>query len=584
MDAIKTNWINRFGLLALFFILLFFFTVKNAVSARDSSPNIVLLTPFTMHSAQDLSFLQKGIEDMLVTRLAKEKEIIVLTEKEVDHDIFSGFEGRMDEESARTIAKRVNADYVVFGSITVFGTSISTDAKCISVNAEEEPVIFHATGTEKGQIIPHIGEFAKKINQTFFHLPSAAPVIQKEEDTEIETRKNPETLWRESRKKETEPQKKEVTPEKTTKTPVVPMESREATKDAGPLQYTIIPKSPENIIRSREMEIEIRSLTLGDVDGDGHNEIIYCDKNQIFIDSYETDGFVRMKTIPTSTSISLIGVDAADINGNGKAEIFVTQMSDLQSVLKSYVMEYTGTRFKTIADEPRWYYRVVHIPGKGGVLYGEQRSSGSMFSKGVHKLQWNQNAYVSETQLMLPSWAHVFGMAKGDILNNNQEEYAAFTENGHIRILDSHGEEIIRSSESFGGSLVYLEIADPAASPLGVEKEMIRYYLPQRIHLYDLNKDGKTELIVPKNEDKSGGIFAKLRFYRRGHIESLTAEETVGFYLNWKTWEISGFISDFAIGDVNRDGKKELVFAVVRKHTFSFRDPKSYIAFHALEE
>jgi hypothetical protein len=52
----------------------------------------------------------------------------------------------------------------------------------------------------------------------------------------------------------------------------------------------------------------------------------------------------------------------------------------------------------------------------------------------------------------------------------------------------------------------------------------------------------------------------------------------MGLYQKWRTREISGYISDYAIADVNNDGQDELVFSVVEKHSSALGKAKSFIA------
>jgi hypothetical protein len=65
--------------------------------------------------------------------------------------------------------------------------------------------------------------------------------------------------------------------------------------------------------------------------------------------------------------------------------------------------------------------------------------------------------------------------------------------------------------------------------------------------------------------------------FNGGQIECLSWDN-FGMYSEWKTREISGYISDYAYGDINNDGEKELVFSVVKSSESVMSDAKSYIA------
>ena len=63
-----------------------------------------------------------------------------------------------------------------------------------------------------------------------------------------------------------------------------------------------------------------------------------------------------------------INVDSADINGNGRPEIFVTAM--FGGKVFSYVIEFQEGGYRRIADVPG-FLRVLQYPGKGAVLIGQ---------------------------------------------------------------------------------------------------------------------------------------------------------------------------------------------------------------------
>ena len=99
----------------------------HSVSAADVKR--VALLPFKINAEKDLSFLRDGIFDMLSTRLAKEGRVEVIGRAQVDAAMQSAAaSGTVNEAAARTIGSRLNADFVLFGSLTVLGENVSIDA------------------------------------------------------------------------------------------------------------------------------------------------------------------------------------------------------------------------------------------------------------------------------------------------------------------------------------------------------------------------------------------------------------------------------------------------------------------------
>ena len=141
----------------------------------------------------------------------------------------------------------------------------------------------------------------------------------------------------------------------------------------------------------------------------------------------------------------------------------------------------------------------------------------------------------------------------------------------------SDGNKEWESSDTYGGSSIYLEFPMEATARIGEHKEMDRRYLPLRILTRDIDGDGKSEVLVGRNLDAAGRLFSRVRIYKGGHIECL-AWNDFGLATRWKTPEISGQISDYALGDINNDGKPELVFSVIQKIDSVIGKPRSYVA------
>jgi hypothetical protein len=149
----------------------------------------------------------------------------------------------------------------------------------------------------------------------------------------------------------------------------------------------------------------------------------------------------------------------------------------------------------------------------------------------------------------------------------------SFTKGERIRIHDRKGNEEWTSTEQYGGSPIHIEF--PSESD---PKENDYIYLFQRIHVKDIDKDGKNEVMVVKNKvTTTGRIFKRLRTFGSGRVECL-AWEDFGLYTKWKTRDVPKYISDCVIADFDNDGKDELVFSVVAKTgIFSGKD-RSFIA------
>jgi hypothetical protein len=322
-------------------------------------------------------------------------------------------------------------------------------------------------------------------------------------------------------------------------------------------------------------------MALGDVDGDTNNEIVFISKNIIFIYRYLDGRFGKITEIQGETYNTYIGIDVADINDNGTAEIFVTSLAD-DSRLRSFVLEWNGTEFKTVVNDENWHFRVINAPDRGErILLGQKGGVKDIFLGGVYELKWDNGRYASADRQRLLPGMNVYGFTYGDVLGQGQESILSLSINGTLRILDASGNEEWTSSDTYGGSDIFLlSPADKKAATTPTRQTdptaFKGQYLQQRIFVTDLDKDKKEEVILVKNNDTARGLLRRYRSYNGGQFEALVWDN-VGLRKKWQTRKFSGYISDYDVGDFDNDGTDELVFALVVKTDSAFREPRSHI-------
>jgi outer membrane protein insertion porin family len=108
----------------------------------------VALLPLVVHSGEGREYLQQGMTDMLVSRLARERRIAVIP-------VEDGATATTNAEAARKTGQANDAAYVVFGSLTRFGEGASVDLSVASVaNTGSEPRKIYIHADTMGALIP----------------------------------------------------------------------------------------------------------------------------------------------------------------------------------------------------------------------------------------------------------------------------------------------------------------------------------------------------------------------------------------------------------------------------------------------
>ncbi len=170
----------------------------------------------------------------------------------------------------------------------------------------------------------------------------------------------------------------------------------------------------------------------------------------------------------------------------------------------------------------------------------------------------------------------MLGVAYDDVMQEGRNQLVAFSPGDRIRIYAADGESAWNGDDKHGGNLELFNLPTQDTTDL----YNIQYF-PMRIRTADINADGKVEVISASNKDIVD-VLERFRQYNKGHLLSLSWNG-MSLSQNWKTQEMQGRISDFAIGDFDNDGADELVATIVAKEGSTvLTDKKSFIVSYDL--
>jgi hypothetical protein len=315
----------------------------------------------------------------------------------------------------------------------------------------------------------------------------------------------------------------------------------------------------------------INGIALGDVDGDGKIETVAATPHSVIIYRSEGGQFRKIDQIDANFNKNHIGVDIADINGNGYAEIFVTSLNAENKILNSYVLEYDGNNFSKIIDDSRWYYRVATTPTRGNILLGQKSRVNKPFASAIYEMTWQNREYVPADEVKSPRQTNLLGFTIGDVLNNGQETAVAYKDNDRIRIIDSSGNTVWDGADRTGGSMLYYDL--PREDRGQVENKQ---YYPLRLVVWQNKANKESMVITVKNYDITDRKL-EYRMFTKTEIETFKWDG-VGLAPVWKTRTISGYIQDFIVGDFDNDGQDELIAAlIIKEGRVVLTEPKTTI-------
>ena len=397
----------------------------------------VAIVPFKVNAEKDMSFLRDGVYDMLSTRLTKEGEVEVLNRQTVEKALPTTA-GPLTEATGRELGRKLAADFVLFGSLTVLGNSISLDAKMVDVAGAKPTMSFFEQSEDAGGIISRISAMAAAVNEKMFGrttaiaqpAPAAAAAPQ------------PQTA-------QPAPADPFAHPEKMLKQPSGfggGSGSPFATSEESAREF-----SPQ-FWKSAAFKQLFNGIALGDVDGDGKIETVILTPQSVLIYRKDQERFFQVYEYKESGQGYNIGIDIADINGNGVPEIFVTSLTPTRRGLASFVLEYDGKTYRRIAEGESWYFRVCDLPDRGKVLLGQEPRFGSPYGTGIYEMLWRNGRYEPESPVTVPIALNVLGLTLADVTDSRKESAVAFDRDDHIRVFEAAGKEEWKSSEKYGGS------------------------------------------------------------------------------------------------------------------------------------
>jgi hypothetical protein len=151
---------------------------------------------------------------------------------------------------------------------------------------------------------------------------------------------------------------------------------------------------------------------------------------------------------------------------------------------------------------------------------------------------------------------------------------------GRLVVTDDGGSEQWESTEKYGGTAhVWLL---PKNDPDGSYRD--RVYIHPRIQFVDVTDDEAPEILTVQNNTFGGEALGRYKRFKNGTIQVM-AWNGIALAPLFKTHELQGWISDFAVADIDQDGRNELIVSVVTQTQLAVlsKDKTSSIISYELE-
>jgi TolB-like protein len=532
--------------------------------------NTVAVLPFSIHSAENIDYVRQGIGDMLASRISVNEKIDVIGKDSVLAALQETAGRELALADAYALGKKLNADFVVWGSITKIGSGLSIDAKMVDIATNKTAVNIFAQCPTMDEVIPKINDFAQRIDTHILGgLPQASesPSVPKE----IIVPRQP-------------------SPQATREAEIISgmRGGRKGTYTSSINPDFINAAQPLNrktFWKSQQFSNEFRGMDIGDVNGDGLNETIMIDPHNIFIYQKNGNEFTMVQQIPGKSYDNYISLDVADINGNGIKEIIVSSYTG--QMLDSFILEFRGGKFVTIASGLPWFLRVIDTASGVPLLLGQRKGLDQLFDPPIYEIVWQNGEYREGRKMRIPQGLSVYGLTLDKlgsggaekIITLNEYDYICIYEQtdkplSKVAVIGGSDEFIWKSDDVFGGSNTTVETAKGSK----VNADDPYNYINLRILTYDTNKDGKREVIIVKNLSSAGRMFQRVKLFTSAEVYDLEWDG-MGMVENWRTKKINGYVADYQFKDIDNDGENEVVLALVLSVGGAIKDRSVIVAY-----
>jgi len=510
---------------------------------QGRGPFKVAILPITIHSPESLDYLRDGFYAMFSSRMELEGRVSVM-EKAAVKKALSQFSGEIDSGSAKKLGETLGADFVVFGSLTKLGDSASLDLQVLEVKGEKAPSAVYVQAKKLEEIIGQVDVLARKVDEKILGYPLGPAVAEK-----------PAAAPRPAA------QAAVVPPPVFTPPPPAAQPSQPSSPPPvfGPPPGVRSEKAfaAGDFSQSQAFPYYVRGMAMGDLDGDGKNEVVFIDEKNLYIYRWEGAEFRLLKKITgKNANDQFMAVDVADINKDGKAEVFVSNFPANAYQpgyrLYSFVVAFQEGDFRVVASEVDWFLRVVDWEGKGPVLLGQKKGVDVGFSGPIYEIGWDGQKYKDLRKAEIPG--AVFSPYGFVPFRYDDQTYFAFIDSDfRLKVLDQKGKQVWRSTTYYGSDIAFkVKILIPStAGTQGDEFNFVNVRLLAR----------GDEIIVIRNLSPVGNFFKREKIFSGGEIQALVWSGST-FMERWKSKAIEGYVVDFQLQDFDTIPGKELIVAV----------------------
>lgn len=298
---------------------------------------------------------------------------------------------------------------------------------------------------------------------------------------------------------------------------------------------------------SKNLNNEFWGISVGDIDGDGSNEILLLERDGVVVAELK-EGFLKLGDRYNWPKI-LQGnrIFSMNIDGGLGDEILVSAFKN--GIPASFALKFIDGKIEGVFEGAPWHMRVMEGVSEERVLTGQRSNSGSFFAGRVAGLALEDDKLKVDSRLSLPRGTNLYDFTYLSLPASSEALVAL--QRGYSRLTLLKGEkknwkEVWSSPVKFGGSLNVVETnaREPLSvsneTPLAVGKEPVLFKKGEKLFLLDVQYEMPLKNVI-------------------GRIPHIRSSKITGYKLNedydlekvFETEEIAGYVADYIVTDLN---------------------------------
>ena len=522
----KKNYNTYSKIIGLFLLSLIFFL---PVTARSSTKTLVLF-PLAIYADQSKAYLGQGIKSMLISRISgagieivpDEKYTSLLSEKEEA--------GITSQKRAEELARRLEADYAIFGSITAIGGGYSLDLSLVALEKDASKLTRLSKAVDEEQLIPQLSDVAYQLRA----LIEGKEILSTTQTADKPARKVeekatvlPQPLTAKGIFSQIEGDKKE--PQATEKGLVFkPTKEYQGFKPTGKIS----------------VDMSVMAFDMGDLDEKGGVELVVLGRKKLLLYTMHGASFALKDSLNASIGEDFYKVSVGDVDNNGRAEIYLVSRYGVRA--RSTVFEWAGG-FKRL-DRLTGHMQVVKDPvSNKSLLLFQDSKVGEFFSGRIYGMKYGEGGKLTKGE-KLPELkgGQFYTLALFDLDKDQEAEWIGLGEpnlggESNLYVWDRAGAIIWSGKKGLGGTNNAIKLEEG-----NFEGDLPpKIFFNSRLVIADIDGDGEKDILAIKNITPIEYL-QNIKVYTKANLIAYRRE---GLSLSpaWTTGDIDWCLTDITV-------------------------------------